>query len=569
MKTNALIGFVCLTCCILLSHQFSFKSACQKAHADSFQTTALAQSSWPCIGHDSSRTCQSPYIGAQSSKLKWTSHVSETYLSSPIIDANNTIYFASGDGNLYAIRSDGRMEWFFKTDDVVPTVPAIGLNGTIYCGSTGGTAGSGRLYAIDPGGHLKWLFQTGGYGITSPAIAADGTIYIGIYFKGSCGYDLNAEQNSAGDDNLYALDPNGLLKWSYKTGSMIPYSPAIGNDGTIYFKCDDKNIYALDPNGRLKWKSQMELMQGSSLATSPDGTIYNVYFETSMGGDATFTAIDPNGLIKWEIQCGGEMLTYISDISLMPAISADGTIYFGLITKYILPIYGNKPSCSYSSRIYSIDLNGSLIWDNTIETISYWDYLISPPPLEHFFISIPPWEAISTWYSSYYAHSFSPSSLAIGADGTIYTVSYGGNIYTYNSDGSLKWQYSTDDRFLSSPAIGSDGTIYIGSENGNIYAFGEEKSYRAYPQWPACSLWPFLYWSPSHINQPWQNSWGTIFDQLPYMKAILSNQFINMSEKDDSSPYQSCWATCLDCEPSFNWQTQNYPLEIPLDYWSW
>ena len=48
------------------------------------------------------------------------------------------------------------------------------------------------------------------------------------------------------DDNLYALTPNGSLKWQYATGGYRSMSsPAVGADGTIYVGSDDDNLYAL------------------------------------------------------------------------------------------------------------------------------------------------------------------------------------------------------------------------------------------------------------------------------------------------------------------------------------
>ncbi|MDN5325305.1 MAG: hypothetical protein PWP02_1024, partial [Thermosipho sp. (in: thermotogales)] len=52
--------------------------------------------------------------------------------------------------------------------------PAIGADGTIYVGSD-----DDYLYAINPDGSLKWKI----YGINnSPAIDSDGTIYVGGTF---------------------------------------------------------------------------------------------------------------------------------------------------------------------------------------------------------------------------------------------------------------------------------------------------------------------------------------------------------------------------------------------------
>ena len=49
----------------------------------------------------------------------------------------------------------------------------------------------------------------------------------------------------SGDNNLYAFNPDGTLKWSYTTGEGVLSSPAIGSDGTIYVGSWDKNLYAI------------------------------------------------------------------------------------------------------------------------------------------------------------------------------------------------------------------------------------------------------------------------------------------------------------------------------------
>ncbi len=96
--------------------------------------------------------------------------------------------------------------------------PAIGADGTIYVGGAASDNANNALYAVNPDGTVKWTFQTGNFVASSPAISADGTIYVG-----------------SADDNLYAINPNGTEKWVFATGSEILFSsPAIGADGTIY-----------------------------------------------------------------------------------------------------------------------------------------------------------------------------------------------------------------------------------------------------------------------------------------------------------------------------------------------
>jgi outer membrane protein assembly factor BamB len=68
---------------------------------------------------------------------------------------------------------------------------------------------------------------------------------------------------------------------------------------------------------------------------------------------------------------------------------------------------------------------------------------------------------------------FGASSPVIGADGTIYVGTTGGDLVAVAFDGSaIKWRTPTHDTFGSSPAIGGDGTIYVGSTDAHLYAIG-------------------------------------------------------------------------------------------------
>jgi outer membrane protein assembly factor BamB len=93
--------------------------------------------------------------------------------------------------------------------------------------------------------------------LSSPAIAPDGTIYVG-----------------AEDHFLYALNPNGTVKWKYETGNSLYASPVIGSDGTIYIGSEDRQFYAINPNGTLKWIVPTKTVFTSSAAIGADGTIY-------------------------------------------------------------------------------------------------------------------------------------------------------------------------------------------------------------------------------------------------------------------------------------------------------
>ena len=104
------------------------------------------------------------------------------------------------------------------------TSPAIGPDGTIYVGHCDG------LYALNSDGTLaaqNWPVAMSQV-VSSPAVGADGTVYVGSM-----------------DGFLYAIHPDGMVKWQFETGGQVNSSPAIGVDGTIYLTSDDGFLYAI------------------------------------------------------------------------------------------------------------------------------------------------------------------------------------------------------------------------------------------------------------------------------------------------------------------------------------
>ena len=61
---------------------------------------------------------------------------------------------------------------------------------------------------------------------------------------------------------------------------------------------------------------------------------------------------------------------------------------------------------------------------------------------------------------------------AVAEDGTVYAGSTDTNLYALDSDGKLKWKFSTGDEVGSTTAIARNGTIFFGSNNGYLYAVG-------------------------------------------------------------------------------------------------
>ncbi|MGA1841629.1 MAG: hypothetical protein ACMUIU_13485 [bacterium] len=81
-------NFVILNILFTFLFLFTFffdKSFCSKVYADVTETSGLADTAWPCEGHDSRRTNRSPYLGPQTSTLKWSYLTGGGFYTSPAI----------------------------------------------------------------------------------------------------------------------------------------------------------------------------------------------------------------------------------------------------------------------------------------------------------------------------------------------------------------------------------------------------------------------------------------------------------------------------------------------------
>lgn len=331
--------------------------------------------------------------------------------------------------------NQGVEKWRFKCNWIKGGI-VIGDNGTIYFGEDGY-----YLYALKPDGSIKWKYKTDGDIISTPALAEDGTIYVGSL-----------------DDYLYAIYPNGTLKWKFWSHDDISSSPAIAEDGTIYFgtMLSGNNVYAINPDGTEKWKYQTGYGITSDPAIGEDGTIY-------IGSDDSYLyALYPNGKLRWRFKT-----TYY--VKGSPSIADDGTIYIGS-DDHLYALYPTgtmKWKCKVG---VGTETNPSIGSNGTIYVGGEKLYAIYPNGTMKWSFNMGP---------ESYVHQSSP---AISSDGTVYIGvnmgdGAGGDIIAVNPDGTEKWRKTIATKWVdSSPSIGEDGTVYIGSSydmsKGYLHAFG-------------------------------------------------------------------------------------------------
>ena len=368
--------------------------------------------------------------------FKWPPYVTGGPIySSPAIGNDDTVYIASADNKLYAIKSDGTLKWAYTTDHYITASPAVGSDGTIYIGSW-----DGHVYAINPDGTTKWPSPYPPLGDRSspvtgtPAIGSDGTIYASFVL----GY--NESTTSSVGSGLYAIKPDGSRKWPHFTamGESRLTSPVIGSDGTIYVGSSAGKLYAINSdNGNVKWTYDSS---GRSFRFPPaigsDGTIY------AGSENRMLYAINPDGTMKWAYDTGGAVSS--------PSIAGDGSLYVVSQDSYCGLYVGAPTSLSSDIRaVCKINPDGTL---NRVMAGGTGAAETSIP--------------------------------SIASDGSSYVGSANNILLAINPDGTRKWIYMGEGgNGNSSSAIGSDGTVYIGSSDGKLYALKGAASLADAP-WP-------------------------------------------------------------------------------------
>ncbi len=160
----------------------------------------------------------------------------------PGLAADDQNAFVAYNQHIYAVDLESGAEaWRFPADADNKTTffadPALTPDGQLIAPSY-----DHKLYSIDPvSGNDNWVFD----GSTDRLIASPLITEQGIF------------QVSA-DGNLYALDFEGNLEWTFETGGPVWASPTMNESCTCLFVGSmDHHVYAVDAEtGDLLWKSE-------------------------------------------------------------------------------------------------------------------------------------------------------------------------------------------------------------------------------------------------------------------------------------------------------------------------
>ena len=214
--------------------------------------------------------------------LQWKLLIGALIQDSCTVDANGIVYVCATDGSLTAVSRQGSILWKFRIN--IPAsglfcAPTIGTDNTLYIATPGPDA---SVYAINPNGTLKWRRNTGfSYINSTVTIANDGTLYVGA----NEGFLIALNPNGTiyiASSSLEAINPDGTVKWRYNSsGGILRSSPAISPLGYIIFYDQTGKLICLNPNGTLRWSytGSPNFIAGI-VSIGDDGSIYYVQGST-------------------------------------------------------------------------------------------------------------------------------------------------------------------------------------------------------------------------------------------------------------------------------------------------
>ena len=285
-------------------------------------------------------------------------------LTTSMVPNGGAVFFGCADHHLYSVDpATGKMNWKFRTEDVIAEGDPAISEGVVYAGSH-----DRNMYAVGASdGKLRWKFATADK-VSSGPLVHEGVVYFG-----------------SKDRNVYALDAHkGTLLWKFETSDDIISHPVIWKD-LLLIGSYDRNLYCLEKGtGRMAWKfcTQGEIHNANQFAAR-DGVIYFSSF------DDYLRAVDiESGALLWKARLGqygctaapvlsGNTLYASSRNGILYAVSKEGRLLWKFVTidNIGIPLVRDGRifvgSCDYA--MYCLDLTGKKLWDFRTSGYAWWE----------------------------------------------------------------------------------------------------------------------------------------------------------------------------------------------------
>lgn len=294
----------------------------------------------------------------------------------------------------------------------------------------------------------EWEHTEGGVTTGNILISAAGTLYV-----------------IRNHDELVALSRSGNELWSYTPlpNEYLLWSgpSAIGQDGTLFMHTFT-NIFALTPDGQLKWEVEPAVGLFGEISHGEDGTVYTI------DGDDSVQAFSPEGEPLWTIPC-----TWPTDCRTPEHGPGGGLVqsaFTGWDEGYAQQVLWQLDAVGGRSEISTFEASSAVVGAFDVRDNLYIIGRIQAPlgDLTCLYALGP--DGAEQWRREYDSGR-RVSGPSIGADGRLYIAQTDrggpagstGHLEAFTSGGTLLWDRSIAEELSGRPIIDADGNLYVGA----------------------------------------------------------------------------------------------------------
>ncbi len=318
--------------------------------------------------------------------------------------------------NVTLRQQQGRVKWAFEADvENLWFRPALAPDGTVYVHGS-----EGYVYALTPDGGLKWIHKANWYAYVPPAAGPEGEVYVGSIQR------------------VTAINPDGTERWRFTDAGAqgIECGPAIGPDSNLYLANDlGLGAYSLSRTGQLRWNNpgnpQLVWYGGTGVETvlgprTNGGPVEQMYVvaepQLSTWTLQAFSLGD--GSQRFSVPIGGVDDPFAQQ-QTQPAVGPDGTIY--------ITHFSSQPGLGWVLEAFS-PTNGQSLWIYDGNAVSG----MTPPD--------------------------------VGQDGMVYFTQDGARLFAFNPNTRTpNWVYQ-DGTVLNYPTVSPRNDVVV---VGGVVTFGD------------------------------------------------------------------------------------------------
>jgi outer membrane protein assembly factor BamB len=209
----------------------------------------------------------SVYAVRRGGDLAWRFTAKKKIFTSPALSEAGLVIVGSQDDHVHALTALGALAWSTDLGGDVDGAPVID-DGAIFVGTD-----RGDVVRLDGGGKVVWRTAVGGFVRGGLSLARNGDVLVGTYGP---------------VPRVVRVAPDGTIRGAFAikgTGARefgIHGGPLEDADGALYFGTQDDAVYAVDPDGSVRWRYETGadvdapltmLADGSLIVPSEDGTI--------------------------------------------------------------------------------------------------------------------------------------------------------------------------------------------------------------------------------------------------------------------------------------------------------